>query len=82
MEETEWICPICGCDEYTEYYYDNEDGSKLLMKEDAEVSHCECANCSVQFGDPNKFLAQNIFSEEIINEANDIIRQVIGGNIQ
>lgn len=78
MEETDWICPICGCDEYIEHHYDGE--SILLANEDSEIAYCECANCSIQFGNPGKFLAENIFPEELIDEANNIIRQVIGGN--
>jgi len=79
MEAIEWICPICGCDEYIEHYYDGS--SVLFANEEFEVAYCECANCSIQFGDPNKFLAENIFPEEIIDEANNIIRQVISNNI-
>ena len=75
----EWLCPICGCDEFIEHYFDNEGESKLLLREDAEVAYCECAHCSIQFGNPNKFLSENIFGEELMEEANNIIRQVICG---
>ena len=71
MEKIDFVCPMCRGEEYEIHYV----GEKydLILPSEAEISHYECNNCSIHFGDPNKFN----FIDVTTVTANEIIEKML-----
>lgn len=60
-----WVCPICGGTKYYTCVYETE-ANDVPGPNPGILRICECANCSIYFGDLKKF--NRLTNKKIIEE--------------